>query len=170
MHFLEYLFRDFSVYVFPLSFELWAWKRRGVTFSSCDCTIIRGMEPILITSSDIRIIVDPFLFVSRSLRHRFSVWSFTYMEFDMTKNIILLYVTMLHIVKLIETTLHNFSSSTSSLYKLIWHEMDVHIFLFFLKKTNIFVQTKRVKWHVGFVAAHKISGSIFCFSYFSSLL
>jgi hypothetical protein len=107
-------------------------KTKGcITFSSCDCTIIRGMEPILITSSDIRIIVDPFLFVSGSPRHRFSVWSFTYMEFDMTKNIILFYVTMLHIVTLIETTLHNFSSSTSSLYKLIWHEMDVHIFLFF---------------------------------------
>ena len=125
-----FCFVSFLFNVFPLSFEVWTWKR-GVTFSSCDCTIIRGMEPILITSSDIRIIVDPFLFVSRSLRHRFSVWSFTYMEFDMTKNIILLYVTMLHIVKLIETTLHNFSSSTSSLYKLIWHEMDVHIFLFF---------------------------------------
>jgi hypothetical protein len=72
-------------------------KTKGcITFSSCDCTIIRGMEPILITSSDIRIIVDPFLFVSGSPRHRFSVWSFTYMEFDMTKNIILFYVTMLH--------------------------------------------------------------------------
>ena len=43
----------------------------------------------------------------------------------------------------------------------IWHEWHAYLLVFFWKE--VFLYKLRVKWHVGFVAAHEISGIVFVF-------